>query len=31
MEEVGRMIGYGSITPTSPLLPAAVPVEECRT
>ena len=27
VEEVGRMIGYGSITPTSPLLPAAVPVE----
>ena len=27
VEEVGRMIGYGSITPTSPLLPAAVAVE----
>ena len=25
VEEVGRMIGYGSITPTSPLLPAVVP------
>ncbi|HYI96630.1 MAG TPA: phenylalanine--tRNA ligase subunit beta [Bryobacteraceae bacterium] len=25
VEEVGRMIGYSSITPTSPLLPAAVP------
>ena len=27
VEEVGRMIGYSSITPVSPLLPAAVPVE----
>ena len=25
VEEVGRMIGYSSITPTSPLLPAIVP------
>jgi phenylalanyl-tRNA synthetase beta chain len=25
VEEVGRMIGYSSITPTSPLLPAVVP------
>jgi phenylalanyl-tRNA synthetase beta chain len=25
VEEVGRMIGYGSITPASPLLPAVVP------
>jgi phenylalanyl-tRNA synthetase beta chain len=25
VEEVGRMIGYSSITPTSPLLPASVP------
>jgi phenylalanyl-tRNA synthetase beta chain len=28
VEEVGRMIGYSSITPVSPLLPAAIPVEE---
>src|SRR5262249_39820704 len=25
VEEVGRMIGYGSITPTAPLVPAVVP------
>jgi phenylalanyl-tRNA synthetase beta chain len=25
LEEVGRMIGYGSITPQAPLVPAAVP------
>ena len=28
VEEVGRMIGYGSITPTSPLLPAVVPPQD---
>jgi len=27
VEEVGRMIGYGSITPTAPLVPAAVPTQ----
>jgi phenylalanyl-tRNA synthetase beta chain len=27
VEEVGRMIGYSSITPTSPLLPTSVPPE----
>jgi phenylalanyl-tRNA synthetase beta chain len=27
LEEVGRLIGYGEITPTAPLLPAVVPPE----
>lgn len=27
VEEVGRMIGYGSITPTAPLVPARVPFQ----